>query len=112
MKEGDVYWADLPTPRGSEAGFRRPAVIVQAEWVTQSGIATVICVPLTTNLALADAPGNVALTAAATGLEKDSVAVVSAIRALEKNRFDEHAGRLTRAELRRIVHGIDMLLAD
>lgn len=107
-----MVWTELGPPRGSEPGFRRPVVVVQADWVTRSGIATIICVPLTTNLALADAPGNVALSAASTGLKKQSVAVVSAIVALDRSRLDETAGAISRAELRRIVSGVDLLLAD
>lgn len=107
-----MVWTELGAPRGSEPGYRRPVVVVQADWVTRSGIGTVICVPLTTNLALAEAPGNVALSAASTGLKKQSVAVVSAVVALDRTRLDDSPGAISRAELRRIVSGIDLMLAD
>ena len=105
--EGDVFWAELASPKG-----RRPILVVQADWVTRSGIGTVICVPLTTQLALAEAPGNVLLESDRTGLPKDSVAVVSAVMALERQLFGARVGTLARHDLRRVVAGIDLLLAE
>lgn len=57
ISQGDVLWADLPDPEGSGPGFRRPVVVVQGDALNRSRIATVVCVPLTTNLRWADAPG-------------------------------------------------------
>ena len=79
ISRGDVWWADLPDPVGSGPGFRRPVVVVQGDSINRSLIATVVCVPLTSNLKWAKAPGNVSLTQAMTGLPKDSVANVNAI---------------------------------
>jgi mRNA interferase MazF len=112
LSEGDVVWAELGAPRGAAAAYRRPLVVVQADWVTKSGIGTVICVPLSTNLRLAEAPGNVLLAAGETGLKKDSVAVVSGVIAVDRTVLDEPVGRVPRPDLRRIVGGIDLLLAD
>ena len=82
IAQGEVWWADLPEPTGPGPGFRRPVVVVQGDALNRSRLATVVCVPLTSNLRWADAPGNVPLTARLTGLPKDSVANVSAIVAL------------------------------
>ena len=57
ITQGDVCWADLPDPTGSGPGFRRPVVVVQGDAFNRSRIATVVCVPLTSNLRWADAPG-------------------------------------------------------
>ena len=84
VAQGDVVWADLPPPVGSGPGYRRPVVVVQGDALNRSRIATVVCVPLTTNLRWADAPGNVLLSSGATGLPQDSVANVSAIVALDQ----------------------------
>lgn len=62
--QGEVWWADLPPPTGSGPGFRRPVVVVQGDALNRSRLATVVCVPLTSNLKWADAPGNVLLRAA------------------------------------------------
>ena len=110
ISQGDVFWADLPEPEGSGPGFRRPVVIVQGDALNQSRIATVICVPLTSNLKWADAPGNVLLKAKATGLPKDSVANVSQIIALDRAVLDARVGRLTARQLGLVLAGVDVVL--
>ena len=108
--QGDVCWADLGEPIGSEPGFRRPVVIVQGNAFNASRIATVVCIPLTSNLKWAQAPGNVLLPAGRTGLAKDSVANVSQIVTLDKAVLDEPVGRLTPTQLNAIFRGLDVML--
>ncbi len=84
VSQGEVWWADLPEPAGSAPGFRRPVVIVQGDHLNRSRIATVVCVPLTSNLTWARAPGNVLLAANAAGLRKDAVANASQIIAVDR----------------------------
>lgn len=93
--QGEVWWADLPAPTGSGPGFRRPVVVVQGNHLNRSRIATVVCVPLTSNVTWAGAPGNTLLAAKATGLPKDSVANVSQIVSLDRSLLTERVGRLT-----------------
>ena len=57
IKQGDVYWAELPIPRDSEPGYDCPVLVVQQTSINASDIQTVLCVPLTTNTRLAAAPG-------------------------------------------------------
>lgn len=71
---GDVCWADLAEPRGSEPGYRQPVVVVQGDAFNRSAIATVVVVPLTSNLRWSDVPANALLRARSTGLPRDSVA--------------------------------------
>ena len=59
ISRGEIWWAQLGIPFGSEAGYKRPVLIVQDDSFNESGIRTIVVVPLTTNLRLADAPGNV-----------------------------------------------------
>jgi mRNA interferase MazF len=108
--QGDVWWADLPEPKGSGPGFRRPVVVVQGDALNRSRVATVVCVPLTSNLRWSEAPGNVLLTSRMTGLPKDSVANVSQIVTLDKSLLTERAGRLARAKAELILSGIDIVL--
>lgn len=110
ISQGDVWWADVPEPSGSGPGFRRPVVVVQREALNRSRIATTICVPLTSNLRWADAPGNVLLTSRMTGLPKDSVANVSQIIALDKSALADRAGRLSAAKTELVLSGIDVVL--
>jgi mRNA interferase MazF len=110
IAQGDIYWAQLPDPAGSGPGFRRPVVVVQGDAINRSRIATALCVPLTSNLALAEAPGNVLLQARSTGLSKDSIANVSLIFAIDRTFLVERAGRLRAAQVNLILDGVDLLL--
>lgn len=110
IAQGDVWWLELPEPVGSGPGFRRPVVVVQGDPFNRSKIATVMCVPLTSNLALAKVPGNVLLTAKVSGLPKDSVANVSQVVVVDKVQLEEHVGRLPARKLALVLSGIDVVL--
>lgn len=110
IAQGEVWWADLDAPTGSEPGFRRPVVVVQSDAFNRSRISTVICVALTSNLKWGDAPGNVLLEAKVTGLDRSSVANVSQIVTIDRSTLSECIGRLTPAKLQLILDGIDLVL--
>jgi mRNA interferase MazF len=110
ISQGEVWWAEVPEPTGSGPGFRRPVVVVQGDALNHSRIATVVCVPLTSNVRWADAPGNVRLSTRLTGLPKDSVANVSQIVTLDKTLLTERVGKLPRAKLQLVLSGIDVVL--
>ena len=110
ISQAEVWWADLLPPTGSEPGFRRPVAVVQGDALNRSRIATVVCVPLTSNLKWADAPGNVLLKSRATGLPKDSVANVSQVVALDKTMLSERTGKLSTGNLELLLSGIDVVL--
>jgi mRNA interferase MazF len=110
VAQGEIWWADLPEPSGSGPGLRRPVVVVQGDAFNRSRIATIVCVPLTSNLKWAGAPGNVLLPARTTGLEKDSVANVSLVVALDKGVLTERTGKLSTAKLELVLSGIDVML--
>jgi mRNA interferase MazF len=94
MYRGEIWWANLPEPVGSEPGYNRPVLVIQDDTFIQSNINTVIVVIITSNLNLAPAPGNVLLPRAASGLPKDSVANVSQILTLDKKFLVERIGSL------------------
>jgi mRNA interferase MazF len=108
--QGDVCWASLDDPLGSSPGFRRPVVIVQGDCFNASRIATAVVVPLTSNLRLAAAPGNVLLVASRTKLPKDSVANVSQILTIDRALLTDRVGRLSARELQLVLAGIDLVL--
>ena len=110
IAQGEVWWADLGAPIGSAPGFRRPVVVVQGDPLNRSRIATAVCVALTSNLAWADAPGNVLLQASLTGLPKDSIANVSQVITLDRTVLIERVGKLSRAKLELILAGLDVVL--
>jgi mRNA interferase MazF len=110
VSQGDVVWASLPDPAGSGPGFRRPVVVAQGDAFNASRLATVVVVPLTSNLRWASAPGNVLLPAARTGLPRDSVANVSQIVAVDRTILTERVGHLSEVDLELILAGIDLVL--
>ncbi len=110
VAQGDVFWADLPEPTGSGPGLRRPVLIVQSDAFNRSRIATVVVVPLTSNLRLGSAPGNVVLRTRATGLSKDSIANVSQIITIERQFLTERSGHIPRGLLQAVLFGIDVVL--
>ena len=110
IEQSEVWWADLEEPAGSEPGYRRPVVVVQCDAINRSRIGTVICVPLTSNLRWAEAPGNVLLPKAETGLARDSVANVSLIVALDKQVLTDRVRKIPRRRLDLIFAGIDTVL--
>jgi mRNA interferase MazF len=110
IAQGEVWWADLGEPIGSAPGYTRPVVVVQCDAMNRSHLGTVVCVPLTSNLKWANAPGNVLLKAEATGLPKDSVANVSLIVSLDKGQLTECTGKLPRRQLDAVLAGIDVVL--
>ena len=107
--QGEVWWASLPEPSGSEPGFRRPVLVVQCDAFCGSKLATVVCVALTSNLRWADAPGNVKLSRRSTGLAKDSVVNVSQLVTLDKTVLTDRVGKVSRAKLDLVLAGINVV---
>ena len=110
VSQGEIWWAELPDPAGSGPGFRRPVIIVQGDHLNRSRIATVVCVPLTSNLAWARAPGNVLLSARVSRLPKDSVANASQIVAVDRAFLAERVGKLVPKDLAQVMSGVDVVL--
>jgi mRNA interferase MazF len=111
IKRGEIWWADLAEPRGSEPADRRPVLVVQDDHLTASALATVMVVPLTTNLRRAEAIGNVALAKRDTGLQRDSVALVCQVLTLDKAFLDVPVRRLTARLMRPIDDGLRLALS-
>lgn len=110
IAQGEIWWADLPEPTGSEPGFRCPVLVVQGDAFNRSRIATAVCVALTSNLRWADAPGNVELSARMTGLPKTSVANVTQIVTLDREALTERVGKISTPKLVLVLVGIDTVL--
>jgi mRNA interferase MazF len=110
IERGEVWWADLGEPNGSEPGYRRPVVVVQSDAFNRSRLRTVITVVLTTNLRLLEAPGNVLISAKTSGLPKDSVANVSQLITLDRDFLLERAGRLRGQPLKDLETGLRLVL--
>ena len=111
IERGEVWWADLGEPAGSEPGYRRPVLIVQSDAFNRSRLRTVIAVALMTNVRLVEAPGNVLLPAKATGLPKDSVANISQVITVDRDFLLERAGRIRGQLLQDVDKGLRLVLA-
>lgn len=110
IERGEVWWASLAEPSGSEPGYRRPVLIVQADAFNRSRLRTVIAVVLTSNLRLVEAPGNVLVAASLSGLPKDSVANVSQIVTVDRDFLTERAGRLRGRAMEAVDDGLRLAL--
>lgn len=107
---GQLWWAELPKPTGSEPGFTRPVLIIQAESFNRSRLATVVVMAITSNLQLADAPGNVMLSKNKSGLPKDSVANVSQLSTIDRQTLKEPIAFLDRITMHQIDEGLMLVL--
>ncbi len=110
MQRGEIWWADLPAPRRSEPACRRPVLVIQADSFNASRIQTTIVAVITTNLDLAEAPGNVLLPARSAGLPRDSVVNVSQLLTLDRAFLTEHAGTLPSRLRRSVDEGLRTVL--
>jgi mRNA interferase MazF len=110
VKRGEIWWARLPDPVGSEPGCRRPVLIVQSDEFNRSSIRTVICAAVTSNLNLAGAPGNVHLSIRASGLPKPSVVNVSQLITLDKTRLTERIKGIDTPSLLQVDEGLRLIM--
>ncbi|MYH33973.1 MAG: type II toxin-antitoxin system PemK/MazF family toxin [Gammaproteobacteria bacterium] len=111
VRRGEIWWAHLGVPAGAEPGYRRPVLIVQADAFNRSRIQTVVAAAVTSNLNLAEAPGNVRLSKRAGLLPADSVVNVSQIVTLDRQLLQERAGRVAQSVLRRVEDGLRLVLS-
>lgn len=110
VQRREVWWADLDEPRGSEPGFRRPVLVIQADAFNRSRLRTVLCIVLTSNTRLLDAPGNVLLREGASGLPRDSVANVTQVVTLDQDFLAEKTGRIPARTMAKVDAGLRLVL--
>jgi len=111
IHRGEIWWAELQEPAGSGPGYKRPLVIIQSNDFNKSFINTIITVTLTTNLRLADFPGNVMLSKKMKGLPKVSVANVSPVVTIDRYFLADCSGSLPAGTMKRIDEGLRLVLA-
>jgi len=110
MTRGEIWWADFDIPFGSEPGFNRPVLIVQADAINKSKINTIIVIPFSTNLLLENAPGNVFVDKDESKLSKDSVLVVSQISTIDKTRLIKFENKVTQNIMNSVENGLKIIL--
>ena len=111
ISRGEIWWTSLPSPIASEPGYRRPLLVVQSNDFNQSLISTVIAAVITSNLRLADAPGNVLLSKKESGLPKKSVINVSQLITVDKSFFTEKIGSIGILKLKEVEAGVRLVLS-
>ncbi len=111
INRGEVWWATLPERRGSDPGFGRPALVIQADSFNSSSIGTVIVAAITSNLRLAEAPGNVRLTQRQSNLTRESVVNVSQVITIDRGFLREKVGRLAPEQMKDVDAGLRLALA-
>ncbi|MCL2380119.1 MAG: type II toxin-antitoxin system PemK/MazF family toxin [Treponema sp.] len=110
MIRGELWWVDLGVPFGSGSGFRRPVVILQNDFFNKSQIKTTIILPLSTNMILADAPGNIIITKKESKLNKNSVIILSQVKAVDRARLIEKISKIDRTIMEKIENNIMFIL--
>lgn len=110
IRRGDVWWADLPEPKGSMPGFQHPIVIVQQNDFNQTNLKTIVGVVITTNLRLANMPGNVSLTPRQSGLPEDSVVNVTQLVTANKSDLLGFVETLSERKMEQIDEGLRLIL--
>ena len=111
MKRGEIWWASLPAPSGSGPGLRRPVLVVQSNPFNDSRIGTVIVAIVTSNLALAIAPGNVRLSRSDSGLPKPSVINVSQLITVDRSVLESRVRALAAGAMQQVDDGLRLVLA-
>ncbi len=111
MKRGEIWWADLPSPVGSGPGYKRPVLVIQANPFNASRIATVIVAVVTSNLALAEAPGNVRIAKSDSGLPQPSVINVSQLITLDRSILVSRVKALPSSAMDKVDSGLKVVLA-
>ena len=111
IQRGEIWWADLAEPRGSEPAFRRPVVVIQSDAFNRSRIGTVVVAAITSNLELAGAPGNVRLSRRESKLPRESVVNVSQLLTLDRRFLSERVGRLPASAFAQVEAGLRVVLS-
>jgi mRNA interferase MazF len=110
MQRGEIWWVSLRKPGGSEPGYRRPVLILQSDEFNRSRIQTVVAAAITSNVALARAPGNVSIRPRESGLAKDSVVNVSQIITIDKAALEDRAAALPKRTVEEVEDGVRLVL--
>ena len=110
MRRGEIWWAALPSPKGSSPGYRRPVVVVQGNEFNESRIQTVVVAAITSNLHLVEAPGNFAVERKGTGLPKKSVVNVSQLLTINKDLLESRMGALANRSVHSLNEGLRLVL--
>src|ERR687895_220469 len=106
VNQGDVYRIEADRLRPSVPGPAHPHVVVQADALNHSRISMVVVCALTSNMRLANEPGNVLLDPDEAGLSRLSIVVVGQVSTVEKADLGEYVGTLSADRIEQILAGM------
>ena len=109
VHQGEIYWLDFGPAEGSAPAGRRPCVVVQNDLFNRSRLATTVICVITSNVARAEAPGNVAIRSGEGNLRRSSVVNVSQIATVDKSELVEYVGKLPVRTMDAIQEGLHLL---
>ncbi len=110
VKQRDIWIVDLPEPVGSEAGYRRPVVIIQTDALNISRMTTFLAIPVTGLAFRSSFPWNFNLPAKSSGLIRNSVAQVNLMLTINQSHLIERVGQVSEAQLAQLFTRLDLLL--
>jgi mRNA interferase MazF len=110
MTRGEIWWVDYGIPFGSEPGYRRPVIILQNDFFNNSKINTTIVIPISSNLLLADVPGNIYIEKRDCKLGKNSVILTSQFGVIDKERLIEKISKINNDIMKKIENSIMFIL--
>ena len=111
IERGEIYRANLPEPKGSSPGFRRPLLVVQSNDFNRARLGTIVGAVITTNLRLAEMPGNVLLKKSQSDLPQDSVVNVTQIVTIDKAELLEYVGAISERKMEQVERGLRLVLS-
>ena len=111
VERGEIWWADLPEPKGSMPGYKHPILIIQSDKFNRSELETVIGVIITTNLRLAKMPGNILLLPRQSGLSQDSIVSITQIVSANKSDLLEYVGIISANKMEQIENSLRLVLS-
>ncbi len=111
IERGEIWWTDLPEPKGSMPGYRHPVLILQSDKFNNSTLETFIGAVITTNLRLENMPGNVRITPRQSGLKEDSVVNITQLVTANKTDLLEFVGILSDRKMEQVENGLRLVLS-
>lgn len=111
IERGEIWWADLPEPKGSMPGYKHPILILQSDKFNRSSLDTIVGAIITTNLRLEKMPGNVLITARQSGLNENSVINITQIVTANKTDLLEFVGVISDQKMNQVENGLRLVLS-
>ncbi len=110
IRRGEIWFADLGEPKGSEPGYCRPVLVVQDNHFNDSALLTVIVIGMTSNLKYERYPGNVLIGREESQLPKDSIVNVTSIVTVNKDDLIERVGAVSAMTMDQVDYGLSLVL--